>query len=53
MPCIVKKTLDKIVDKGNHYVVKVKNNQPKLKQALEETIINTEPIDYWCEEKIS
>ena len=29
-----KKTLNKIVDKGNHYVVKVKNNQPKLKQAL-------------------
>ncbi|GHT75492.1 hypothetical protein FACS189456_7270 [Bacteroidia bacterium] len=51
MPCIVKKTLNKIVSTGNHYVVKVKNNQPKLKQALEQTIINNAPIDYYCEQK--
>jgi predicted transposase YbfD/YdcC len=34
-------------------VVKVKNNQPKLKQALEQTVISTNPIDYYREEKIT
>ena len=52
MRCIVKKTLNKIVGKGNHYVVKVKNNQPKLRQALEKTTKTTKPIDSHVEEKI-
>ena len=34
-----KKTLRKIVENDNHYLVKVKGNQPKLKAAIEETII--------------
>ena len=46
MPCIVKKTLRKIVDNGNHYLIKVKGNQPKLKAALEDTIILNGPIGY-------
>jgi len=53
MLCIVKKTLHKITENGNHYVVKVKGNQPKLKMAIEETIINTEPISYHKEEAIT
>jgi predicted transposase YbfD/YdcC len=53
MPCIVKKTLHKIVSGKNHYLVKVKGNQPKLKMAIEDTIVNYEPIDYHIEEAIS
>jgi len=33
-------------------VVKVKSNQPKLKSAIEETIILSEPIGYYKEEAI-
>jgi predicted transposase YbfD/YdcC len=50
MPCIVKKTLSKIVKSQNHYLVKVKANQPKLKAALEETVIMSEPVAYHKEE---
>ena len=53
MLCIVKKTLKKIVESGNHYLVKVKGNQPKLKAAIEDTIILGEPVAYHKEEKIS
>jgi len=52
MLCIVKKTLIKIVENHNHYLVKVKGNQPKLKAAIEETIILSEPIGYHKEETI-
>ena len=52
MHCIVKKTLRKIVENDNHYLIKVKGNQPRLKAALEETIILTEPIGYHKEEEI-
>ena len=52
MRCIVKKTLIKIVENDNHYLVKVKGNQPKLKAAIEETIIMSEPIGYHKEETI-
>ncbi len=41
MPYIVKKTLQKIVESENHYVVKVKANQPKLLKAVKETVENT------------
>jgi hypothetical protein len=30
-----KKTLDMIVKSGNHYLVKLKGNQPKLKAAID------------------
>ena len=41
------------MESGNHYLVKVKGNQPKLKTAIEETIILNEPIAYHKEENIS
>jgi predicted transposase YbfD/YdcC len=48
----VKKTLQKIHESGNHYTVKVKANQPKLKTALEETLVFCEPISSFREEAI-
>jgi predicted transposase YbfD/YdcC len=53
MRCIVKKTLHKIVEQGNHYLVKVKGNQPKLLQAIEETVVMSSPTDFYKEEEIS
>lgn len=50
---IVKKTLNKIVTMGNHYLVKVKGNQGKLKTAIEQTVINSECIDYHREDVIT
>jgi len=52
MPCTVKKTLNKIVSGNNHYVVKVKGNQPKLKSAVEETVITCQPVGYYREEAL-
>ena len=52
MPYIVKKTLRKIVEKDNHYLVNVKWNQPKLKAALEETIILSKPMGYHKDETL-
>jgi predicted transposase YbfD/YdcC len=48
-----KKTLQKIVEHGNHYLVKVKGNQPKLLQAIEDTVVMSSPINYYREEEIS
>lgn len=48
-----KKTLDKIIEAESHYLVKVKANQPKLLVALEETLVESEPVDYFMEEAIS
>lgn len=50
---IVKKTLNKIVQGGNHYLIKVKGNQSKLLKAIQATSENTQPIDSHKEEKIS
>lgn len=36
MPSIPKKTLQTIVDLGNHYLAAVKGNQPKLYQAVQQ-----------------
>jgi predicted transposase YbfD/YdcC len=47
-----KKTLHQIVKSDNHYLVQVKGNQPKLKAAIEETLIVGEPIAYNREEAI-
>jgi predicted transposase YbfD/YdcC len=52
MPCIVKKTLNLIVSKGNHYLVKVKGNQRRLKSALEDTIIVSDPFSSFFEESL-
>jgi len=41
------------VNKGNHYLVKVKANQPKLKAALEQTVTLCPSIGYHKEEAIT
>lgn len=38
MPCIVKKTLQTIIDSHNHFLVKVKANQPTLLKAIKNTV---------------
>jgi predicted transposase YbfD/YdcC len=43
MHCIVKKTLQIIVNQGNDYLVKVKGNQPNLLKAIRAIIEQTEP----------
>ncbi len=35
-----------IAESGNDYVVKVKNNQPKLLKAIKETVENSVPADF-------
>jgi predicted transposase YbfD/YdcC len=52
MLCTVKKTLHQIVESDNHYLIQVKGNQPKLKTAIQETVILNEPIAYHREEAI-
>ena len=47
MRFIAKKTLNRIAAGGNHYVVKVKDNQKKLKNAIEYTILSSKPIDVY------
>lgn len=39
-----KKTLETIIDSQNDYIVQVKKNQPKLYEALEETIKTSQPV---------
>lgn len=38
MHCIVKKTLQTIIDSHNHFLVKVKANQPTLLKAIKNTV---------------
>lgn len=45
-----KKTLDKIVEKGNNYLVKVKNHQKKLFKAIENQCQTEEPLKVYQEE---
>lgn len=52
MPYTVKKTLERIVETQNHYVVKLKANQPKLLAAARQTVENSRAIDsHYQEEK--
>lgn len=44
---------DKIIEAACHYLVKAKADQPKLLAALEETLVESEPVDYFMEEAIS
>lgn len=44
-----KKTVDQIVDSGNHYVLQVKRNQKTLFNEIEETIVNETPLDHYEE----
>lgn len=52
MPCIVKKTLQEIVKSENHYLVKVKGNQPKLLESVKQTVIESKPVSSYTEEAI-
>ena len=45
MRFIAKKTLTLITDSGNHYLAKVKGNQPRLLRAIEAHVSKAEPID--------
>ena len=45
MPCIYKKTVDAIVESGNHYVIQVKRNQLKLWRGLMDMLHISLPID--------
>ena len=42
-----------IAESGNDYVVKVKNNQPKLLKAIKETVENSVPADFFKTEEKS
>lgn len=53
MLCTVKKTLNQIVQKGNHYILKVKGNQKKLLSVIKETIQKSKPVDFHTEKEIS
>ncbi len=48
MPCTPKKTIETIVEGGNHYVVQVKGNQPTLFGELQRTITG-KPLSYFEE----
>lgn len=45
MPSIYKKTVDAIVESGNHYVIQVKRNQLKLWRGLMDMLQMSSPID--------
>lgn len=52
MPCTLKKTIDAIVQSGNHYVAQVKGNQKRLLRTIIRTA-ELQPFDsqYSCSEK--
>lgn len=47
MHFIVKKTLTLIANTGNHFVAKVKANQPRLLRAIEAHVSRREPIEHF------
>jgi len=49
MLCIPKKTVDEIVESGNHYIIQVKRNQRSLFAEIERVIVMGKPIDYYHE----
>jgi predicted transposase YbfD/YdcC len=48
MQCIVKKTLQIIIDKQCDYLVKVKGNQPNLFNAVKEIVDSNRPISVYA-----
>jgi predicted transposase YbfD/YdcC len=44
MPCTAKKTIQQLVEQGNHYVVTVKGNQGTLKQQFEQVQSAQRPV---------
>ena len=49
MRFIPKKTVDKIVQTGNYYVLQVKRNQKKLFNAIQNVICTEVPLDFYQE----
>lgn len=49
MRCIAKKTVDGILDSGNHYLIQVKRNQASLFNQIQDSIVCQTPLDYWQE----
>ena len=47
MHCMPKKTIETIVDSGNHYVVQVKGNQKSLFQEIQRVMVDQAPLDYF------
>lgn len=47
MLCIPKKTIETIVESGNHYVAQVKGNQKTLFQEVQRIIVDQPPLDYF------
>jgi len=45
MPYIAKKTVVQVVESGNHYMIQVKKNQPKLYQTIQECNQTQKPLD--------
>jgi len=46
MRCMLKKTVETIVNSGNHYVIQVKRNQPNLLKEICRVSISQKPISY-------
>ena len=44
-----KKTVEQIVDSGNHYVIQTKANQKTLFQQIQRVIVEQTPLDYYEE----
>lgn len=53
MPCIVKKTVDAIIDSGNDYLIQVKGNQPTVFRTINETVNTQPPLSATCHEERS
>jgi len=50
MHCIVKKTLNLIINSGNNYLVKVKGNQRNLRESVKKIIETTKAVSIVTEE---
>ncbi len=49
MHYILKKTVETIVNSGNHYVIQVKGNQKTLYREVQRAIVEESPLDYFEE----
>ena len=47
-----KKTVDKILQTGNHYLLQVKRNQPSLYTQIQERMLEQAPLDGWQDHDI-
>ena len=49
MHCIPKKTIEQIIETGNHYIVQVKGNQPSLFREIQRVMVEQKTLDYYQE----